>query len=302
MSDRLALIFAGQGAQHPGMGRVLYEESAAARAVYDQADGILGWPLRKLCFEGTEADLTACAHCQPAIFVTSMAAVAARLSGSDGRIGDENGSAVVCGGLSLGEWAAFTAAGALDFEAGLRAVAERGRLMDEACHRHPGGMAAVIGVDEERVAAVCAGCGAVIANYNCEGQLIISGEKSALEQAVASLAPEALKCVPLEVAGAYHSPLMREAAVAFGEYLAGVEIRKPAIPVVHNVTGAPADNDPAAIRARLVEQIYSPVRWDKCAGYMAGQSDRMIEVGPGHVLAGLMKRIVRRFPVVSMDL
>lgn len=298
--DSIGLIFAGQGAQHPGMGMRLYGESADARRLYDDADRILGWPLSRLCFEGSIAELTACAHCQPAIYVTSLAAMAARFPG--GLEGVPDAKITICGGLSLGELAAFTAAGAMEFADGLRAVAMRGKFMDDACRKHPGGMAAVIGAPADVVAQICGECGIDVANYNCEGQLIISGEKTGLEKAAAALAAVAMKIVPLEVAGAYHSRLMREAAMRFREYLDSVPMRLPAIPVVHNVTGEIAERDVIGLRDRLGDQIHLPVRWESCARTMIDHCNRMLELGPGHVLSGLMKRICRKFPVESSDL
>ena len=301
----IGLIFAGQGAQHPGMGAKLYAESREARELYERADAILGWSVSKMCFEGTMEDLTACAHCQPAIYVTSLAAVAARFpeglpDGGDG--GDGGDRVTICGGLSLGELAAFTTAGVMSFEDGLRTVAERGRLMDDACVRNPGGMTAVIGAPEEEVAKICASCGIDVANYNCEGQLIVSGTKEGLAKAHEALAAIALKVVPLEVAGAYHSRLMHEAGLRFREYLDTVPFSGMSLLAVHNVTGELAFNNAESIRDRLAKQLYSPVQWASCAKTMTYYCEKMFEFGPGHVLAGLMKRISRKFPVESTDL
>lgn len=174
--------------------------------------------------------------------------------------------------------------------------------MDEACVRNPGGMCAVIGASEDEVAKICASCGIDVANYNCEGQLIVSGTKEDLAQAHDALAAIALKVVPLEVAGAYHSHLMHEAGLRFREYLNSVEVHPLAISAVHNVTGELAVDSADAIRDRLGEQLYSPVRWEACAKTMTAHCDQMLELGPGHVLAGLMKRIARKFPVESTDL
>ncbi len=295
-SSTLGMIFAGQGAQHPGMGAALYDQSAAARKYFDAADKILGWELSRLCFQGPQEELTACAHCQPAIYLVSMAAFAAWQEEHPGE------APAVVGGLSLGELAAFTAAGAFAFEDGLKLVAKRGQLMDECCQRYPGVMTAVIGAEADKVAEICDKHQVDVANYNCPGQLIISGEAAKVAAAAEELTPLAMKVVQLEVAGAYHSRLMREAGEAFAEYLQGVALQVPGVPVVHNVTGDFADAAVESIKERLAQQVYSPVRWENCARTMTTRCQSMLELGPGRVLAGLMKRIERRFPVESTDL
>ena len=292
----LGLVFAGQGAQHPGMGAQLYATSVTARKLYDLADAILGWPLAKLCFEGPQEELTACAHCQPAIFTTSLAAWKVRQETAHDEV------VTILGGLSLGELAACTAAGVFDFETGLKVVAERGRLMDECCRCTHGAMAAVLGAPPERVAQVAADCGVDVANYNCPGQLIISGEADLLKDACEKLAPEAMKVVPLEVAGAYHSRLMRPAGDAFREYLATVPLQPPALPIVHNTTGQKADTEPNSIREQLAAQVYSPVRWEECCRILMQNCDKLLELGPGQVLTGLARRIDRRFPAEATAL
>ncbi|MBO4620624.1 MAG: ACP S-malonyltransferase [Victivallales bacterium] len=293
---RLGLVFAGQGAQHPGMGAQLYSSSPAARHLFDQADAILGWTLSRLCFNGPQEELTACAHCQPAIFTTSLAAWAARNESPQDEI------PAMAGGLSLGELAAFTAAGVFDFETGLKVVAERGRLMDECCQRTRGAMAAVLGAEPESVAQIAQTHGIDVANYNCPGQLIVSGELELVKSACEELAPVAMKIVPLEVAGAYHSRLMRPAGEAFLEYLNSVPLHIPSFPVVHNVTGIEADATPESIRKRLAEQVYSPVRWENCCRVLMQNCDKLLELGPGQVLTGLARRIDRRFPTEATNL
>ena len=294
---KLGLLFAGQGAQHPGMGAQLYETSAAARDLFNQADAILGWPLTKLCFEGPQEELTACAHCQPAIYTTSLAAWAARQGAMETGV-----NPVIAGGLSLGELAAFTVAGAFDFETGLKVVAERGRLMDELCQRTHGAMAAVLGGEPGQITEVADAHGIDVANFNCPGQWIISGEAEAIQAACAVLSPEVMKIVPLEVAGAYHSRLMRPAGDAFRAYLENIPMASPSLPVVHNVTGELANPDPAVLRERLAEQIYSPVRWEECCRVIMRECDKLLELGPGQVLTGLARRIDRRFPAEATAL
>lgn len=290
-------MFAGQGAQHPGMGLALSQSSPAAAKVFDDADRILGWKLSELCFQGPQEELTACAHCQPAIFVTSLAALAARR---------ETPSAeeefVMAGGLSLGEVTAVTAAGMVDFEHGLKMVARRGELMDECCRRTRGAMLAVIGAPDEALEEVCRNHGIQVANFNCPGQRILSGEKNAVEAAAKDLEGVAMKTQLLEVAGAYHSPLMQEAAEAFREFLTDIPFGAPKMPLVHNVLGGSCEDSRAQIVDLLSRQIVSPVRWEDCARAMMGAVDALWELGPGHVLCGLARRIDRRFPAQASDL
>lgn len=295
-TPQIGVIFAGQGSQHPGMGEELYRTSPAAKAVFDQADQILGWSISRCCFQGTQEELTACAVCQPAIYVASYAAFA------HWQEEHPHTTPAIAGGLSLGEITAFAAAGAYTFQQGLKLVARRGELMDLQCKNHPGAMAAIIGAPEEAVQSICAEIGVDVANYNCPGQLIISGEVQAVEEAAAKLAPVAMKATRLQVAGAYHSRLMKEAGEAFRAFIAEVPIVAPRFPVVHNVTGQIADESPDAIREHLAQQIYSPVRWESCARTMATHCQSMVEFGPGNVLAGLMRRIDRKFPVTSTAL
>ncbi|MBQ6470597.1 MAG: ACP S-malonyltransferase [Victivallales bacterium] len=293
---RIGFIFAGQGAQYAGMGKGLAEKSPAARTIFAEADKLLGYSISQLCFEGTLEDLTPCAVCQPAIFTVSMAAHAAYL---------EQGGCTPsgCGGLSLGEFSAACAAGVFSFETALRLVALRGRLMDDCCQRHPGGMAAIIGGQPEDIQAVCAECGIDVANYNCPGQIVISGPHDALDRAVELLAPKCLRAVKLTVAGAYHSRLMNEAAERFGEALATTEINAPAVPFAQNVPGALVTS-PENIRDNLRRQVASSVRWEDCARALMPLSDSFAEFGPGNVLSGFMKRIDRKFPAapaLSLD-
>jgi [acyl-carrier-protein] S-malonyltransferase len=298
MENRTAFIFAGQGAQHPGMGAALCQESRAAAEVFRRADAVLGWSISHLCFEGTMEELTACAACQPAIFVCSLAGYAAFREKAG-----EDWKPVSVGGLSLGELSALTAAGAVDFETGLRMVARRGELMDQCCKRRSGAMGAVVGCPEEELEAACREAGVWVANYNCPGQRIVSGLQENVEKCLSLLEGKAMKLQKLTVAGAFHSPLMEDAAKAFREYLDTVDIQVPAIPMVHNVTGdwTDAPGSPS-LRDLLGRQVCSPVRWEQCAGKLMDCSDAMEETGPGKVLQGLCRRIRRGFPVHSMEL
>ena len=291
---RVGLMFAGQGAQAVGMGQDLWEQSPAARALFERADAVLGRSISGLCFAGPAAALTASVNCQPAIFTMSMACLAALRECTALE-------PIVCGGLSLGEWAAVTCAGVLDFDDALRLVAERGRLMDEACRATAGSMAAVIGADAALVEGICRQHGVDVANYNCPGQIVISGGGAEVKAAVAALALAGVsRVVLLEVAGAYHSRLMNAAAAAFAARLAPVPFRAPVCPVAQNVPGALV-TAAAAIRGHLCAQVNGSVRWEACARAMlAAGADVLIEVGPGKVLAGFMRRIDRAVPVCSV--
>ncbi len=292
------IMFAGQGAQHPGMGKSLAESSPAAAALFQEADRILGWSVSRLCFQGTMEELTACAQCQPAIFVVSLAGYVARKEA----LAEEGSDLVALGGLSLGELSAVTVSGAVDFETGLRMVARRGELMDQCCRRFPGAMGAVVGCDEEVLEEACRESGVWVANYNCPGQRIVSGEASRVEKCLSLLEGKALKLQKLTVAGAFHSPLMEEAAQAFREYLARIPFQTPSIPLVHNVTGGWTAEASLPLPELLARQISSPVRWEPCAAALMEKTEALEEVGPGRVLAGLLRRMRRNFPVQSLDL
>lgn len=288
---RIGLMFAGQGAQYPGMGKDLYERSPAARAVFEKADRALGRSISALCFEAEAAELTASANCQPAIYTLSLACLAALREAAAFEL-------AVCGGLSLGEFGAVTAAGALDLETGLPLVGRRGELMDEACRAADGAMAAVLGGDPDIVARTCAAGGVDVANYNCPGQLVISGAAAALDRTIALLADEGItKVIRLQVAGAFHSRLMQPAADNFAPLLDRVEFHAPRCPVAQNVTGK-LTADAAEIRDNLKAQVTGSVRWEACVRAMLETGiDMLVEVGPGKVLTGFMKRIDRKFPV-----
>ncbi|MDR1789004.1 MAG: ACP S-malonyltransferase [Opitutaceae bacterium] len=281
----VALIFSGQGAQKVGMGRSLFENSAAARRLYEEADRTLGWPLTRLCFEGPDAELTQTKVCQPALFTQGMALL--EVLRERGRLGDVG----LAAGLSLGEITALTAAGVFDFSTGLRVVAERGRLMQEACERSRGGMAAIIGRTRGEVAALCGEFDVEAANFNAPGQIIISGEAAKVLAAVEGARARGWKkVVPLNVAGAYHSRLMEPARAAFAEFLEGVPFKPPAFAVFTNTTGRPVSS-PEEIRGALVRQVVSPVLWEDCMrGMAAAGASEFWELGPGGVLAGLARR------------
>lgn len=291
----IAVLFAGQGAQKVGMGKSLYESSAAARHLYDQADQTLGWSLTRVSFEGPETELTQTRVCQPALFVHGLALLAALRE--SGKLPSNEPVAAL--GLSLGEVTAYVAAGVLDFATGLKVVAERGRLMQVACEKTTGGMAAVIGEERSRVAELCQEFGIEAANFNAPGQIIISGEKSSIDAAVAACKERGWKRVmPLNVAGAYHSRLMEPARAAFSDFLQGISFASPRLTVFTNTTGHTV-SDPAEIKAALVKQVVSSVLWEDCMRSAAATPGitEFWELGPGGVLAGLARRTEKAWSV-----
>lgn len=286
----IALLLPGQGSQYVGMGRDLAEVNAQAAEVFERANDALGIDLRKICWEGPEDLLTRTENAQPAILLHSYAVWSC--------LPDGVRQAVTIGaGHSLGEFSAYLAAGALEFEDALRLVRKRGELMGRAGSVRPGTMAALIGLDPDDVTRVCAGVseGVVVpANYNAPGQIVISGDVDAVAQACErALEAGAKRAVPLNVSGAFHSPLMTDAREGLRVALQGVGVRDPRFPVVANAAAVPIGE---AVRARdlLVEQLTSPVRWVECVESMRGTApDLWLEAGPGKVLTGLMRRIDR---------
>ncbi|MDO5322306.1 MAG: ACP S-malonyltransferase [Bacteroidia bacterium] len=279
-----AFLFPGQGAQHPGMAKELYESSQEARELMERANGILGFRITDIMFDGTEEDLKATRVTQPAIFLHSAALA---LCGGAGE-------ADMAAGHSLGEFSALVAAGAISFEDGLRLVAARASAMQKCCEAVPGGMAAVIGMPNEKVEEICAGIdGTVVpANYNSDGQLVISGTVEAVAAACEALkAAGAKRALPLGVGGAFHSPLMEPARAELAEAIGATEVRTPKFPVYQNVSAC-AETDPVRIKENLLKQLTSPVRWTQSVRAMLadGASD-FLEIGPGTVLQGLVKRI-----------
>lgn len=276
------------------MGKSLYDGSPAARALYKQADQVLGWSLSKVSFEGPEAALTETKVCQPALFVHGLAVLAALKEA--GKLPEVKFAL----GLSLGEITALTAAGVFDFATGLKVVAERGRLMQMACEKTVGGMAAIIGEERAKVYALCEKFGIEAANFNAPGQIIVSGEKAKVEALVAAAAENGLKKVmALKVAGAYHSRLMEPARAAFAEFLQGVTFNRPAFTVFTNTTGQTVA-EPAQIREALVKQVVSSVLWEDCMrNSAAAGATQYWECGPGAVLAGLARRTEKAWVVKS---
>jgi [acyl-carrier-protein] S-malonyltransferase len=297
MTDKVGLLFSGQGAQAVGMGRDLCDHSPAAAELFARADAILGRPLSQLAFAGPLEELTLTANCQPALFVHGLAALAAlRTAAGDFPI-------AAAAGLSLGEFTAHAAAGTFDFETGLRLVEARGRFMEEACQASEGAMAALIGADENVVRDLAAETDVDIANLNCPGQIVISGEAERIALAV-SMAKESgvRKAALLNVAGAYHSRLMEPAYVKLADKLLHTILLEPRFPVISNIDARPV-GDFDDIRRTLTEQVTGTVFWSQSVEYLLDEigCTLLLELGPGGVLAGLVHRIRKGTPVLEVN-
>ena len=277
------------------MGKSLHASSPAARALYDEANSVLGWDLAKVSFDGPEPALTETKVCQPALYVHGMAVLAAM---REHRKNDLLPAMAL--GLSLGELTACASAGVFDFVTGLRIVAERARLMQEACERSTGAMAAIIGEERDRVRAFCQEFEVEAANFNAPGQIIISGEKARIESALGAANAQGIKkVIALNVAGAFHSRLMAPARDAFSAFLSGIPFSAPRFTLFTNTTGGRVA-DPAAIKDALVRQIVSPVLWEDCMrSAVAAGATELWELGPGGVLAGLARRTDKAWVVKS---
>lgn len=307
MMSKSAVIFPGQGSQSVGMGADLVDASPAAKDVFDRAKDVLGFDLGKICFEGPDDRQSLLAGRleqtdiqQPAIFTVSVALWETFLEA-----GGNSKAFAVTGGLSLGEYTALYVAGALDFEAGLRLVRRRGELMQQAAEASPGGMVSLIGADAEMASAVCDRARGddvlVPANFNCPGQVVISGSQTACDRAVEAAEEAGCRAIALAVAGAFHSPLMASAAEELWPVLQETHFTEPVIPVIANVSGE-AHGGVGAIRDSLRQQITQPVLWQRCIERMIGYgADRFVEVGPGRVLTGMMRKIDRRKTAINVS-
>jgi [acyl-carrier-protein] S-malonyltransferase len=298
MTQKTALLFAGQGAQHVGMGRDFAEQCPSSKTWFDRSREILGFDLPAICFHGPEAELIRTENAQPAIFLISWIA----LQLLEERLPELVYEATA--GLSLGELTALTAAQVFTFEDGLRIARQRGRFMQEACDLTKGGMAAILGLTTEKMHAVCVEANVEIANLNCPGQIVISGESDKVAQACElAKAAGAKRAVMLPVAGAYHSRLMASAQPKVAALLGSVPVNAPVMVVIANVSARP-HTEPSDIRARLTDQVVSSVRWEDSIRHLIGQGfTRFIELGPGAVLSGFVKRIdknVRTYPVADV--
>ena len=298
---KFALLFPGQGAQHVGMGRKIAEKYPRARELYDRAAAILGYDLAKKCFEGPAAELDTTEISQPAIFVTSLAALEMLRVDSP----EVASGGAMAAGLSLGEYTALVFAGALSFEDGLRVVQRRGQSMQAAADATPSGMVSLLLLDRDKVEGICREASSAgtlkIANYLCPGNTVVSGSKAACDRAVELAEQAGGKAVRLAVAGAFHTEIMKPADTRLAEALAGVSVRKPVLPVFSNVDARPHD-DPGEIREILVRQVVSPVLWEESiTNMLAAGAGPFYEVGPGKVLRGLLKRIDRKMECQSVN-
>ncbi|MDP2931626.1 MAG: ACP S-malonyltransferase [Chloroflexota bacterium] len=284
---KAAYVFPGQGSQSVGMGRDLYDTFGVARAVFEQADKVLGFPLSRLCFEGPEEELRQTINAQPAIVTVSLACLKA-IQGIDHVLPP----ASFVAGHSLGEYTALAAADVLDLPTTVYLARERGRLMHEAGLKQPGGMVAIIGLDEAILAEVCRETGTWIANVNSPGQLVISGARDNLPRAAdLAKARGAARAIPLAVSGAFHTPLMQPAVEGMSQAIANLTFRNPAITVIANTTAQPLTTA-GVIKTELLNQLCHGIQWQRSVEYMVGQGvTDFIEIGPGKVLAGLIKRI-----------
>ena len=290
-----AYVFPGQGAQFVGMGKALYESNAEAKELFERANDILGFRITDLMFDGTDEDLRQTKVTQPAIFLHSV--ILAKSLG-------EEFKPDMTAGHSLGEFSALVTAGALSFDDGLRLVAARAMAMQKACELKPSTMAAVLALPDEKVEEICESVDGVVvcANYNCPGQLVISGEIEAIDRACeVAKAAGAKRALRLNVGGAFHSPCMEPARAELAEAIANTEFHTPSCPVYQNVDALP-HTDPAEIKANLIAQLTAPVRWTQTVKNMiADGATEFIEIGPGKVLQGLVTKINREMAVSGMQ-
>ncbi|MDR1021979.1 MAG: ACP S-malonyltransferase [Prevotellaceae bacterium] len=279
-----AYVFPGQGAQHAGMGKDLYSGSAQSKELFEQANAILGFRITDLMFEGTDESLKQTKVTQPAVFLHSVILAKSQ----------EDFTPAMVAGHSLGEFSALVAAGAMSFEDGLKLVSQRAQAMQKACEKEPSTMAAIIGLPDEAVEKICAEVSEVVvpANYNCPGQLVISGSIRGVELACEKLtAAGAKRAIKLNVGGAFHSPLMEPARVELEAAIAATRLSAPCCPVYQNVDAKP-QTDPEAIKKNLIAQLTSPVRWTQIVQNMLADGAALfIELGPGSVLQGLVKKM-----------
>jgi [acyl-carrier-protein] S-malonyltransferase len=294
--SKIAFLFPGQGAQAVGMGASLAEQLPAARSLFARASGVLGYDLAEICFHGPADVLDSTEYSQPALFVTSLAALEVLRHESPQTVE----ACAAAAGLSLGEYTAIVFAGAIEFEAGLKLVQQRGQAMQEASDRTPSGMVSILGLDRAQVEGLCQDVRQAeevlqCANFLCPSNIAVSGHNAACERiAEAATKAGAMKVVPLAVAGAFHTPIMASAVDRLAAALADVPMRKPRIPVVSNVDARPHD-DPEEMRQLLIRQVVSPVYWEDSMRYLLAEGfDLFYEIGAGRVLRGLLKRIDRR--------
>jgi len=292
-----AFIFPGQGAQYVGMGKDLCEAFPESKKIFDVADKVLNFPVSKLCFEGPVEDLTRTVNCQPAIFTVSIACLAAFRSAVNFQLPTVSYMA----GLSLGEYAALVAAGAISFDDGLSLVASRAKFMDEAAGEKPGKMSSILGLNSDIIVKIVQEAGAEIANLNCPGQVVITGSPEVVDKANSlALTHGAMRVINLGVSGAFHSSLMQSAAQRLTKKINNVNIKEPEVAVVSNVTALPESN-PEKIKDNLISQVTSSVFWEKSIRFMIEKgTNKFFEIGPGKVLRGLIRKIDPSVEVVNI--
>ena len=293
---KIAHVFPGQGSQSVGMGYKLYQSSPKAKEVFQEADEALRFPISRLCFEGPEDELRQTINAQPAIMTVSVACLRAASEANHAV------SPALVAGHSLGEYTALVAANVLGFTDAIRLVRERGRLMQKAGEIKPGGMAAVIGLDKAALKEICHESGAEIANFNCSVQIVISGSKEALERAMElAKARDARRVIPLQVSGAFHSTLMQPTIEGMSKAISQIKFRTPEIPIVVNSTAQPVTTA-EGVKEELLRQLCNCVQWQPSVEYMVGEGiSTFIEIGPGQVLSGLIKRISSKVRVLNMS-
>jgi [acyl-carrier-protein] S-malonyltransferase len=293
---KIAHVFPGQGSQSVGMGHKLYQSSPKAKEVFQEADEALQFSLSRLCFEGPEDELRQTINAQPAIMTVSIACLRAASEVN------HTVSPSFVAGHSLGEYTALVAANVLGFADAIRLVRERGRLMQKAGEIKPGGMAAVIGLDEAVLREICRESGAEIANFNCSGQIVISGSKEALARAMElAKARDARRVIPLQVSGAFHSTLMQPTIEGLSQAIAQINFRTPEVPIVVNSTAQPVTTA-EGVKEELLRQLCNCVQWQPSVEYMVEEGvSTFIEIGPGQVLSGLIKRISNKVQVLNMS-
>ena len=296
---KVGYLFPGQGAQAVGMGQKLYEESPAAREVFQQVDDALGKSLTRIMFDGPEDELRQTVNAQPGIMAVSLACVKAM----EERLGEDKlPQPVVMAGHSLGEYSALAVAGVLDTADTTRLVQMRGKLMQDACEKNPGTMAAIIGVDQMAMEEVARETGVWVSNINTPEQIVISGERMGVARAMdLATARGAKKVIPLRVGGAFHSGLMEPARAGLVEAIEELELKDPRVPIIGNCTGSPL-NTAAEVKQELVAQVCGCVQWKQSVDFMVGSGvTSFLEIGPGRALSGMVKRIDRRAQIAGVD-
>ena len=294
--NRCAYVFPGQGSQKVGMGRDLFDYFKSSRAVFEQADEILRFPLSKLCFEGPEEELRHTVNAQPALLAMSIATLEAARESGAGKIP----LPAFVAGHSLGEYTALVAAGVLNFANAVLLAKERGRLMHEASKLNPGTMAAVIGLDESAVSEICRDSGTWLANINCPSQIVISGSIEKVGKSVSLAEAKKVRAIALQVSGAFHTPLMEPACQGLSKIIGNMNFKDPSIPIIANSSAQPLTKS-EQIKSELLAQLCNPVQWQRSVEYMIGSGvTTFIEIGAGKVLSGLIKRINREVKTLNI--